>query len=236
MGTERAALVVVAAGAGERLGAACRKALVPLGGRPLVEHALERLLTLAWLEPVVVVGHPGDRGDLAALLARLPRPVALVDGGARRQDSVLAGVRAVPAGVDVVLVHDAARPFVPLERLPELAARARALGAALLAVPLADTVRQTRADDPSRSGGTLARDRLRAAQTPQAFRRAELLALLERAGERDVTDEAALFESSGLAVGFVEGSARNFKITTAHDLGLAEALLAVEPHRERERD
>jgi len=236
MASERAALVVVAAGAGQRLGAARRKALVPLGGRPLVEHALRRMLTLAWLEPVVVVGHPDDRTELSALLARLPRPVGLVDGGARRQDSVLAGVRAVPSGADVVLVHDAARPFVPLERLAELAGRARELGAALLAVPLADTVKQTRADDATRSGGTLQRDRLRAAQTPQAFRRGELMSLLERAGARDVTDEAALFESSGFAVGFVEGSSRNFKITTAEDLALAEALLAVESHRERERD
>ena len=235
MEAERAGLIVVAAGAGSRLGAAQRKALVPLGGRPLVEHALRRLLAVEWLAPVVLVGHPGDRAALAALLARLPRPVTLVDGGERRQDSVLAGVRALPAATDVVLVHDAARPFVPVERLAELAAAARTLGAALLAVSLADTTKQTRADDPARSGGTLDRSRLRAAQTPQAFRRGELVALLERAGERSVTDEAALFEAAGLAVGFVEGSARNFKITTADDLGLAEALLAAEPHREKGR-
>ena len=235
MPAERAALIVVAAGAGTRLQAPRRKALVPLGGQPLVEHALRRLLALDWLAPVVLVGHPGDRAELAALLARLPRPVTLVDGGERRQDSVLAGVRALPAEAEIVLVHDAARPFVPVDRLAELAAAARSLGAALLAMPLADTIKQTRADDPQRSGGTLDRARLRAAQTPQAFRRAELVALLERAAERVVTDEAALFEAAGFAVGFVEGSARNFKITTADDLGLAEALLAAEPHREKGR-
>jgi 2-C-methyl-D-erythritol 4-phosphate cytidylyltransferase len=236
MATERAALVVVAAGAGQRLGASRRKALVPLGGRPLVEHALRRLMGLPWLQPVIVVGHADDRAELAALLARLPRPAVLVDGGARRQDSVLAGVRAVPDDVDVVLVHDAARPFVPLERLAELAACARRLGAALLAVPLADTVKQVRDDDPTRCAGTLPRERLRAAQTPQAFRRAELVARLAGAGAREVTDEVALFESTGLAAGFVEGSTRNFKVTTPQDLALAEALLGAESHRPQERD
>ena len=233
--SERAALIIVAAGDGRRLGSAQRKALVSLAGRPLLEHALRRLLPLAWLEPVVVVGHREDRAALSALLARLPRPVALVDGGERRQDSVLAGARA--AAGDVVLVHDAARPFVPVERLAELAERARAVGAALLAVPVADTIKEARAEDASSCARTLPRDRLRAAQTPQAFRREALLELLERAvaDGRTVTDEASLFEASGFPVHFVEGSARNFKITTAQDLELAEALLAAEMHREKGR-
>jgi 2-C-methyl-D-erythritol 4-phosphate cytidylyltransferase len=220
--------VIVAAGAGQRLGAGRPKALVPLGGRPLLEHALGRLAALPWLDPLVVVGPPAQRAELAALLARQPRPVLLVDGGERRQDSVLAGVRAVPAARDCVLVHDAARPFVPVERLAELAAAARRLGAALLAVPVPDTVKQARDDDPGLCAGTVPREHLRAAQTPQAFRRAELLELLEHAARegRAVTDEAALFEAAGRPVGLVEGSARNFKVTTAHDLQLAEALLA----------
>jgi len=232
---DRAALVIVAAGEGRRLGSARRKALVPLAGRPLLEHSLRRLLPLAWLEPVVVVGHRDDRAELTALLAGLPRPVALVDGGERRQDSVLAGARA--AAGELVLVHDAARPFVPVERLAELAERARAVGAALLAVPLADTIKETRERDPSSVARTLPRDRLRAAQTPQAFRRAPLLELLAQAvaDHATVTDEASLFEAAGFAVQFVEGSARNFKITTAQDLALAEALLAAEMHREKGR-
>lgn len=233
---ERAALVIVAAGEGRRLGFAQRKALVPLGGRPLVEHSLRRLLALAWLDPVVVVGHAADRAELTALLARMPRPVALADGGERRQDSVLAGLRAVP-GCDLVLVHDAARPFVPVERLAELADRARAVGAALLAVPVADTIKETRAGEPSAVARTLPRERLRAAQTPQAFRAGPLQELLARAvaDGTAVTDEAALFEAAGFAVAFVEGSARNFKITAAQDLALAEALLAAERHREKGR-
>jgi len=235
--SDGAALVIVAAGEGSRLGGARRKALMTLGGRPLLEHALRRLLPLAWLDPVVVVGHADDRDALAALLSRQSRPVTLVDGGARRQDSVLAGVRAVPAGRDVVLVHDAARPFVPVERLAELASRARSAGAALLAVPVVDTIKEARDADPASCARTLPRDRLRAAQTPQAFRRGPLLELLARAAADGtaVTDEAALFEAAGFAVQFVEGSARNFKITTAQDLAMAEALLTADTHQEQGR-
>lgn len=229
--TERAGLVVVAAGAGTRLGAGQPKALVPLAGRPLLRHAVERLATLPWLDPLVIVVAPGERQAFADALAGVARPLRLVDGGARRQDSVLAGLRALPPDCGLVLVHDAARPFVPLAPLPGLAASARRLGAALLAVPVADTIKRTQPDDPALCAGTVPRATLRAAQTPQAFRRAELAALLERAAAAgtEVTDEASLFEAAGLAVGLVEGSARNFKITTPADLELAEALLAALP-------
>lgn len=224
-----AALVVVAAGVGRRLGVPVHKALVEVAGRPLVEHTLERLLTVAWLDPVVLVGHADDRPALSELIARLARPVTLVDGGAERQDSVAAGLAALgddaPA---VVFVHDAARPFVPLASLPPLAEAAARHGAALLAVPVADTVKRAREDDPSQVGGTVDRDGLWAAQTPQGFDRSRLTALLaEAAGEgRRVTDECALFESAGLAPRFVEGSRSNLKITTEEDLALARALLA----------
>jgi 2-C-methyl-D-erythritol 4-phosphate cytidylyltransferase len=229
--SERAGLVIVAAGAGTRLRAGRPKALVPLGGRPLLLHAVERLATVAWLDPLVVVIAPGERRAFAAALEGVARPLQLVDGGARRQDSVLAGLRALPPDCGLVLVHDAARPFVPLAPLPGLAASARRLGAALLAVPVADTIKRTQPGDPALCAGTLPRDTLRAAQTPQAFRRAELAGLLERAAATgtEVTDEAALFEAAGLAVGLVEGSARNFKVTTPADLELAEALLAALP-------
>jgi|RhiMethySRZTD1v2_1073278.scaffolds.fasta_scaffold111222_2 2-C-methyl-D-erythritol 4-phosphate cytidylyltransferase len=225
----RAALLVVAAGEGSRLGAARRKALVPLGGRPLVEHSLRRLLLLPGLAPVVLVGHRDDRAELGALAAALPRAPLVVDGGARRQDSVLAGLRALPAGApEIVLVHDAARPFVPVAAIPELIVRAQQTGAAILAVPVVDTIKEARDDRPDCVARTLPRERLWAAQTPQAFRRDELRALLEQADaqQRTVTDEAALYEAAGRAVAFVAGSALNFKLTTPADLALAEALLA----------
>ena len=225
----RAALLVVAAGEGSRLGGAHRKALVPLGGRPLVEHSLRRLLALPELSPVVLVGHRDDRAALGDLAAALPRALLVVDGGARRQDSVLAGLRALPATApELVLVHDAARPFVPVGAIPELVVRAQQTGAAILAVPVVDTIKEARDDRPELCARTLARERLWAAQTPQAFRRDELRALLEQAAaeQRTVTDEAALYEAAGRAVAFVAGSRLNFKLTTPADLALAEALLA----------
>lgn len=224
------ALVIVAAGTGRRLGAPVHKALVELAGAPLVEHTLRRLLgdgAPAWRDVVLVV-HPDDEADMAAVTARLDHPVRLVHGGARRQDSVQRGVQACADDTDVVLVHDAARPFAPVAALPELAREAAAHGCALLAVPVADTIKRCADDDPARCVGTVPRDVLRAAQTPQAFRRAELLHQLEAAAAegREVTDEAALFEEPGRGPRFVEGSPLNWKVTTPDDLELAGLLLS----------
>jgi len=224
-----AGLVVVAAGVGRRLGGAVHKALVDVTGTPLVEHTLRRLLRDPALDPVVVVGHPDDLETLRRIVASLDRPVTVVPGGARRQDSVAAGLAVLPPRVDVVLVHDAARPFVPLEPLPELVEEARRHGCAILAVPVADTVKAASRADPRSAERTVPREALWAAQTPQAFRRKDLERLLEEAegAGRTVTDEAGLFEVSGLTVRFVEGSRLNFKVTTAEDLRLARAVMAV---------
>lgn len=227
MSRSRCGLVVVAAGTGQRLGAAVHKALVELDGRPLVEHTLRRLLTRVDLDPVVLVGHPSDLPRLQTLCAGLARPVVLVPGGARRQDSVRAGLEALGADAPpLALIHDGARPCVPLERLDALIEAARQTGAALLASPVSDTLKDVAADT-GRVLRTVPRQGLWAAQTPQAFDRARLLALLdeaERAGT-SVTDEAGLCESAGLAVTVVEGSTSNLKVTTPADLELARALL-----------
>lgn len=222
-----AGLIVVAAGTGTRLGAAVHKALVELSGRALVEHTLRRLLTLPQLKPVVLVGHPDDRPALQRMLAGLPTSVQLVDGGARRQDSVAAGLAAIGESCDIVLVHDAARPFVPLETIEPLIAAAREHGCALLAVPVADTLKRARDDDAAGVDCTISRSGLWAAQTPQAFDRARLVERLAdaQASGTSVTDEAGLFEAAGLPVRFVEGSTLNIKLTTAADLELARALL-----------
>ena len=226
-------LIVVAAGTGQRLGAPVHKALVDLDGRSLVEHCVERLLRSEVIGPCVVVGHADDLEQLRALLApiadRAQRRLEVIPGGARRQDSVAAGLAALPAGCERVFVHDAARPFVPLEALPALAEAVAPGGAALLAVPLADTVKQT-AEDPRQVSATLDRSRLHAAQTPQAFRTQELAELLAAAAASSttVTDEAALYEGSGRPVQLVPGSRLNFKLTTAEDLALVRALLQLD--------
>ena len=226
--------VVPAAGVGTRLGAAIPKQYLEIGGRSLLTRSVDALLAVPWIDRVVVVVAPGDShaprvlGGLDAdAFARVRvEPV----GGATRRDSVLAGLRALqadpvqpPAASDWVLVHDAARPGLPVEVLERLrgALREEAVGG-IAALPVADTVK--RADPTEHVAATVSRSGLWLAQTPQMFRLATLCDALERHPE--VTDEAAAIEACGLPVRLVEGDRRNFKVTTADDLAMMTMLLA----------
>ncbi|MCK6479810.1 MAG: 2-C-methyl-D-erythritol 4-phosphate cytidylyltransferase [Planctomycetes bacterium] len=224
-------VIVVAAGEGRRLGAAGPKALVPLAGRALFLHSLERLSSLPGLLEQVLVVPPGWGARVeethAADLRRW-RVSRVVEGGARRQDSAAAGFAAASPRAEVVLVHDAARPLVrpgDAARVAEAAARD---GAALLAVPLSDTLK--REGPGGRVAATLDRGGLWRAQTPQGFRREVYAAALERAMKEggEATDDASLVERAGGAPTIVEGDPGNLKITTAADLRAAEALLREE--------
>ncbi len=215
------AAVIVMAGSGSRLGAAVPKAFVPLGGRPMWRHSADTFASIAACRAVVLVA-PADRVDETRRAA--PRAV-VVAGGARRQDSVRLGVAATPADVDVVAVHDAARPFVRAETILAAVEEASRSGAALVATPASDTVKRV-AD--GRVVETLERSTLWLAQTPQCFRR-DLLVRAHDAAERggwDVTDDCALVERLGLPVAVVRGDAWNLKVTTPEDLARAEILLA----------
>lgn len=221
-------VVVPAAGRGTRTGLAMPKQYVGLVGRPMLAWTLERLLA-----------HPGISGAVVALAADDPhwpgwtriagKPVLTATGGAERCESVLAGLAALPAQVaagDWVLVHDAARPCIgsaELDRL--LAARDHPVGA-LLALPVADTLK--RANARGESCASIDRAGAWRAQTPQMFRRGELADALARAiaeGEAP-TDEAAAFERLQRHPLLVPGDARNLKVTSAEDLALAEWWLA----------
>lgn len=221
-------VVVPAAGRGTRTGLALPKQYVGLAGRPMLAWTLERLLA-----------HPGISGAVVALAADDPhwpgwtriagKPVLTATGGAERCESVLAGLAALPAQVaagDWVLVHDAARPCIgsaELDRL--LAARDHPVGA-LLALPVADTLK--RANARGESCASIDRAGAWRAQTPQMFRRGELADALARAiaeGEAP-TDEAAAFERLQRHPLLVPGDARNLKVTSAEDLALAEWWLA----------
>jgi len=220
--------IVLAAGEGSRLGAGEPKGFVPLAGRALFLHSLEALAAVPGLREQVLVVPPGAaaaaRGRWGAEFGRL-RVTAVVEGGARRQDSAAAGFRALPPGAEVVLIHDAARPLVRTEDAVRVAEAAAREGAALLAVPLSDTVK--REGPAGRVAETLDRRGLWRAQTPQGFRRAvyaEALARAERDGA-EATDDAALVERAGGAVALVEGDGSNLKVTTEADLRAAERLL-----------
>lgn len=202
------------------------KALRLLGGRPLVHHAV-RILVEGGVDEVVVAVRPELAEEFSAALADLAGRVGIsyVAGGRERQESVSAALRALEGSpATVVLVHDAARPLVPVEVVRRVAGAVRSGHPCVVpVVPVVDTVREVGADGSRR----LDRSRLRAVQTPQGFdldvlRRAH--AELARSGEV-VTDDAAACELVGHAVHLVEGSTRSLKVTTEPDLALAAALL-----------
>ncbi len=220
------AALVLAAGRGERLGAGRPKAFVELGGLPLLARSLAALAAsdaIDALVPVVPAGF-GLQVSNAAWLREIPKVGAPVDGGAERQDSMRAGLAALPPEVALVAVHDAARPFVRPEDVARVVAAAREHGAALLAVPARDTIKRVRA---GRVVETPPRAECWAAQTPQVFRTEILREALAKACADGVvgTDDAQLVERLGVPVRIVEGDAGNQKITTAEDLAWAEARL-----------
>ncbi len=222
------AALVVAAGRGERLGHALPKAFVPLAGRPLLLHALEALASVPAVDLVVPVVSASDRPHWSALepaLAGLAKLAPAVDGGAERQDSVRAGVEALPHDVALVAVHDAARPLVRPEAVERVIEAARRQGAAILALPLRDTVKRVQC---GRILATPDRSELWAAQTPQVFRTALLREALAKARAEGFvgTDDAQIVERLGVSVAVVEGDADNLKITHPEDLAAAEQWLA----------
>jgi 2-C-methyl-D-erythritol 4-phosphate cytidylyltransferase len=208
-----AVAVLVAAGSGERLGAGRPKAFVVLAGRPMLEWSLDALRA-AGIDDVVVALPPGERA---------PDGCIGVAGGATRSASVRAGLAAAPPG-DVV-VHDAARPLVPASLFAATLAALEDADCAVAAARVTDTIKE--AGDDRRVTATLDRARLWAIQTPQAFRRAMLERALDVGDDvlAAATDDAALVERAGGRVVVVESSPANFKVTTAHDLAVADGLL-----------
>ena len=230
--------ILTAAGSGSRLGSDVPKALVPLGGVPLVVHAARRVLAAGIVE--LVVSAPAGAADvvrdlLGADQALAGAHVTVVDGGPSRQASVAAALAAVGAEADVVLVHDAARALTPPDLIARVAAAVRAGHRAVVpGLPVTDTVKEVgdvAADGAARVLGTPDRARLRAVQTPQGFDRVLLdtahAAGASRAGDEALaaTDDAALVEALGEDVWVVPGDRAAMKITTTEDLLLAELLL-----------
>jgi 2-C-methyl-D-erythritol 4-phosphate cytidylyltransferase/2-C-methyl-D-erythritol 2,4-cyclodiphosphate synthase len=219
--------IIAAGGAGRRLGADTPKQLLQIGGRSILQRSVEAFLSHPGVHDVVVVVPSAVAEDPPAWLLQRDR-VRVVAGGPRRQDSVARGFDAAPPGVDVLLVHDAARPFVTPGVISRTIEAAAAHGAAIAAVPVHDTVKRIDRDE---HGGivreTIPREAVFLAQTPQAFRRDVLEAAI-RAGRSGVegTDEAALAEHEGYRVRIVEGDEQNVKITTAADLDRARARSA----------
>lgn len=218
-------LLLVAAGSGQRLGATVPKALVEVAGDTMIGHCLRTVTGVDRLDDVVVVAPAAHAAALSDQLADRFPGVRVVVGGPTRDASVREGLAALPAHTEFVLIHDAARPFVPAEVFDRvLDALAQGGDAVVPGVPVADTVKVVREGVVQR---TLPREELVAVQTPQGFRRSTLVAAHEHRGAA-VTDDAMLVEQAGGAVLVVEGSAYSFKITTRFDLRMAESIRTVD--------
>ena len=227
-----AGVIVVAAGRGVRAGEdGERKQYRPIAGVRMLLRALRPFTSHPRIGPIVVVLPPEDAAAPPEWLRPLlSERLTVVSGGEERQESVANGLARLPSEVQTVLVHDAARPFVDAELIDRVLAVAALGAAAVPAVPLRDTVKET--DTAGLVVRTLARERLVAVQTPQAFPRAMLETAHQRARAEAgaaATDDATLCERLGYPVRIVAGSTRNLKVTTADDFVVAAALAAQAP-------
>ncbi|MFG2653245.1 2-C-methyl-D-erythritol 4-phosphate cytidylyltransferase [Streptomyces sp. NPDC048436] len=232
----RTAVVIPAAGRGVRLGPGAPKALRALNGTPMLIHAVRAMAASRAVSLVVVVAPPEDAAEVKSLLADHALPertdFVVVPGGETRQESVKLGLDALPDGIGVVLVHDAARPLVPVDTVDGVIEAVREGAPAVVpALPLTDTVKQVEPGAPGAPGApepvvaTPERALLRAVQTPQGFDR-DTLVRAHATVTDNVTDDASMVEQLGLQVVVVPGHEEAFKVTRPLDLVLAEAVLA----------
>jgi 2-C-methyl-D-erythritol 4-phosphate cytidylyltransferase len=221
----RAALVIVAAGRGERFGAS-PKVLENAAGKPLVWWSIEAGARSAGATEIIVVVGEHTAAAIEDLVAResWPVPVRCTMGGSRRQDSVALGVARCGDDCDVILVHDAARPLVTPDLFDACARAAGTHGAAIVAAPVTDTLKRV-ADGTILE--TVPRDALWGAQTPQGFRRELLVDTIATTATSGgaFTDEASMFEACGIPVTIVPGPRTNIKVTHPEDLDIVRALL-----------
>ncbi len=226
--------IIAAGGLGQRMGAGVPKQFLEIGGRTLLDYSVDALLASPRIDEVVIAV-PAELPSMvaASLERRGAKPVSLVTGGARRQDSVANAFAAVRDRADVIVIHDAARPCVTRDLIARTIDAAVEQGAAIAALRAHDTIKQaTPSDDAGRRfiHATLPRETIYLAQTPQVFRRDVLArAMANGQGDDDATDEAMLAERAGFHVQLIDGDPGNIKVTTPDDLEVARARLVGVP-------
>jgi 2-C-methyl-D-erythritol 4-phosphate cytidylyltransferase len=225
-----AQLLIPAAGMGTRLGWGGPKALVPLEGKPLLAHTLTRFEDAGLIESAVILVPPGSEKTFRdALIETFPNiTFKIVSGGNERQDSVRLGLDALAKDTEVVLIHDAARPFVSIEAIRSSIDAAQDVGAATVAIPTIDTILHS--EDGESLGDTPPRETMWACQTPQTFRLEVIRHAHAQAKENGYagTDDATLVRQAGHPVKLVMGTPTNIKITTPSDFAFAETILREE--------
>lgn len=224
----RVSAIIAAGGRGTRLGSDRPKQFLEIGGRSLLDLSIAAIAASDRVDEVVVAV-PAEHVEESVARPRAGKPVVFVAGGRRRQDSVANALARIGRDSEIVLVHDAARPFVKPDVIERTIDAAAAFGAAIAAMPVRDTVKQAGTalvDGSPVIRATLPRDEIFLAQTPQAFRRDVLEAAFKEAGDLDATDEAMLAERAGVQVHLVAGDPENVKVTTSDDLERARRRAA----------
>lgn len=219
-------VIIPAAGQGKRMGAGKNKLLLTLEGVPVLIHTLKVFEADAECSGIILPIHPDDEAEFKLLLKDygIHKVSSLIIGGKERQDSVYNGLKALGSFNGVVLVHDAARPFIKAETIHALVEAASKEGGAIVAVPVKDTIKKAM---NSQVIETVERSSLWAVQTPQAFRVSLLLEAHNKAASEQFTgtDESSLVERLPHPVAIIEGDYDNIKLTTPEDIYFAEAIL-----------
>jgi 2-C-methyl-D-erythritol 4-phosphate cytidylyltransferase/2-C-methyl-D-erythritol 2,4-cyclodiphosphate synthase len=220
--------IIAAGGRGRRFGGSIPKQLLTVQGRPVLERSVAAFLAHPDVNEIVVALPPDMASEPPPYLIGTAKHVRVVAGGERRQDSVLNAFRAVSDRSDVVVIHDAARPFASADLISRTILAAAESGAALAALPASDTVKRGERVDAAEADvvrETIPRESIFLAQTPQAFQREILRAALAFSDTgADVTDEATLAERAGYPVRLVAGEVTNIKLTNPEDLSVAERI------------
>ena len=216
------------------MGGSVPKQFLSIGGEPLIVQSLRVLQAASVIDQVVLAVPSADIDYCEREIVarhRFTKVTRVVAGGAERQDSVRCALAQIPSDTEIVLIHDAVRPFVTQRMVEEVVAAARKEGAAIIALPMRDTVKQVRKDGMIER--TVDRSPLWLAQTPQAFRR-DWIETAHRKGQIEgvqATDDSFLVEWLGHSVAVVEGSGENIKVTRPEDMVIGEAILAARKAR-----
>lgn len=222
--------VIVAAGKGKRMGTEISKQFLPLCGKEILAHTVEKFEKAACIRDIILVTGGDALQDVRQMVQEYgwKKIISVTEGGKERQDSVFLGLQQVPQDTEIVLIHDGVRPFVTEEILERSIAAAKETGGCVAGVPAKDTIKVC--DAEGFAIATPDRSTLRQIQTPQTFRRKEILAAYEKAKADGFlgTDDASVAEHSGFPVRVIMGSYSNIKITTKEDLLIGAAFLKEE--------
>jgi 2-C-methyl-D-erythritol 4-phosphate cytidylyltransferase len=216
--------ILLAAGLGSRMKSRAPKPLAKLSNRPVIAYSLKALSNHSKISEIIVVVNKGNRPGILRQVrsGKFSKVSKIVEGGRRRQDSLGCGLRVMEKRAQIVLIHDAARPFIDKKLISGCLDEARKSGAGIAGVPVKATVKEAGCGNSVKK--TLDRSSLWEIQTPQVFKKDLILKAYKKFGQENVTDDATLVEKLGRPVKIVRGSYFNIKITTPEDLILAEAI------------